>query len=82
MGFEYYAYQGLETGERNYCTHVVKNGAIVYAFVSPLNPNDEAFTRHLGLHGDGVRDVAFHVDNAKGIYEKAVARGAKSISAP
>ena len=40
FGFEYYAYQvsilkinlekGLETGEREFCTHVVKNGNVSY----------------------------------------------------
>ena len=38
LGFEYLAYQGLETGERQYATHVIKNGDIVFAFKSPLNP--------------------------------------------
>jgi 4-hydroxyphenylpyruvate dioxygenase len=33
-------------------------------------------------HGDGVADVAFLVDDAAGIYEKAVSRGAKAIKAP
>ena len=34
------------------------------------------------LHGDGVHDVAFHVDDAVGIYNKAVARGAKAYKEP
>jgi len=29
-----------------------------------------------------VRDVAFHVDDATGIYNKAVSRGAKGIQEP
>jgi 4-hydroxyphenylpyruvate dioxygenase-like putative hemolysin len=33
----------------------------------------------MNKHGDGVRDVAFHVDDAAGIYRKAVERGAKGI---
>jgi len=38
LGFEYLAYQGLETGNREYATHVVSNGKIKFAFRSPLNP--------------------------------------------
>lgn len=38
LGFEYVAYQGLETGNRDFATHVVMNGDIVFAFRSPLNP--------------------------------------------
>lgn len=33
-------------------------------------------------HGDGVRDVAFTVDDAAGIFKKAVDRGAKPIREP
>ncbi|KAJ3083351.1 hypothetical protein HK102_001115 [Quaeritorhiza haematococci] len=33
-------------------------------------------------HGDAVKDVAFAVDDCRAIYEKAVARGAKSIREP
>lgn len=60
----------------------MRNNDIVYAFVSPLNPGDEVFTAHHGKHGDGVRDVAFTVDDATGIYNKAVSRGATSVSEP
>ena len=72
----------METGEREYCTHVVKNGKIRYAFVSPLNPGNTQFYAELERHGDGVKDVAFTVDDAAGIYNKAVSRGAKSVKVP
>lgn len=52
------------------------------AFTSPLNPGNEEFTRELNLHGDGVKDVAFLVDDSVGIYTKAVSRGAKSVKEP
>jgi 4-hydroxyphenylpyruvate dioxygenase len=51
----------------------------MYAFISPLNPGNQEFAQHMERHGDGVRDVAFHVDDAAGIYHKAVTRGAKGI---
>jgi len=82
MGFEFVAYQGLETGNRKMATHVVKNGDVMYAFTSPLTTDNTEFSRDLETHGDGAKDVAFTVDNARGIYEKAVSRGAKSIRAP
>ncbi len=37
---------------------------------------------HIAKHGDGVKDVAFTVDDAAGIYHKAVERGAHSVSPP
>jgi 4-hydroxyphenylpyruvate dioxygenase len=37
---------------------------------------------HLERHGDAVKDVAFEVDDARGVYARAVARGAMGISKP
>lgn len=54
----------------------------MFAFISPLNPGNTEFAKHMENHGDGVQDVAFLVDDATGIYNKAVARGAKSVRAP
>jgi len=72
----------LETGNRDFCTHVVQNGKVIFAFVSPLNPGNAEFAQHMERHGDGVRDVAFHVDDAAGIFNKAVSRGAKPVQEP
>jgi len=83
LGFEFFAYQGLETGNRQYCTHVISNGDVRFAFKSCLNPSGhDEFNAHLAKHGDGVKDVAFTVDDATGIYQKAVERGAKGIMEP
>jgi 4-hydroxyphenylpyruvate dioxygenase len=60
----------------------VRNGEIVYAFVSPLNPGDAEMSAHLEKHGDGVKDVAFCVDDVAGFYNKAVERGAVSVHKP
>jgi 4-hydroxyphenylpyruvate dioxygenase len=82
FGFHRVAYQGLETGNRDYCTHVVKQGRIILAFTSPLNPGELLINDHIKKHGDGVYDVAFTVDDARGIWEKATSRGATSIREP
>lgn len=37
---------------------------------------------HQSLHGDGVKDVAFTVDDARGLWENCVQRGGKSIREP
>lgn len=49
---------------------------------SPLNPGNHEFALELEKHGDGVKDVAFTVDDAAGIYHKAVERGAKGVKEP
>jgi len=80
LGFEYVAYAGLETGNREQATHVVKNGEITFVFTSPLNPTGhDEFAQHLTKHGDGVKDVAFTVDDSAGIFNKAVSRGATPV---
>lgn len=83
LGFEYEAYQGLETGSRDFATHVVKNGTVMLAFRTPLNPTgQEEFHKHHATHGDAVKDVAFTVDDAAGIFAKAVKRGAEPVQEP
>lgn len=82
FGFTPLGYKGLENGNRDVCSHAVKQGHIVFIFKSPLSTNNQAFGNHMELHGDAVKDVAFTVDDCRGIYEKAIARGGKSIRAP
>lgn len=39
MGFEPFAYKGLETGSREIAAHVVRQNKIVFVFQSMLNPD-------------------------------------------
>ncbi|MEQ2161685.1 hypothetical protein GOODEAATRI_012059 [Goodea atripinnis] len=63
MGFEPLAYQGLETGSREIVSHVIKQDKIIFVFQSPLNPGNEEMGEHLIKHGDGVKDIAFQVED-------------------
>lgn len=79
MGFEPYAYMGLETGSREVVAHVVKQNKILFVFKSCLNPTGpvtEEFGAHCQKHGDGVKDVAFEVEDIEWIIKKAKERGA------
>merc|ERR1711907_687865 len=83
MGFEYVAFRGLETGSRDWCSHVIRNNEIVYVFESPYEPQEGSeFAVHHAKHGDGCKDVAFTVDDAVGVFTKAVQRGAKAVHEP
>lgn len=87
MGFRSAAYKGLETGSRNVCAHVVENGSVRFVFVSALrDKGDDDWVNeiqdHVSKHGDAVKDVAFAVDDVKGVYASAIANGAVSISPP
>jgi 4-hydroxyphenylpyruvate dioxygenase len=84
LGFEPYAYSGLETGSREVATHVLRQGSILLAFSNSITPaaQDGPMAKEVSRCGDFVRDVAFKVDDCKAMYEKAVARGAVSVLAP
>uniref|UniRef100_A0A3Q3PYX3 4-hydroxyphenylpyruvate dioxygenase n=1 Tax=Monopterus albus TaxID=43700 RepID=A0A3Q3PYX3_MONAL len=82
LGFEPWAYQGLETGSREAVSHVVKQGKIIYVFSSALNPGNKEMGDHLVKHGDGVKDVAFTVQDCDFLVQKARERGAVVIKEP
>ncbi|XP_064612071.1 4-hydroxyphenylpyruvate dioxygenase-like [Liolophura sinensis] len=77
MGFEPFAYKGLETGSRHVASHAVKQNKIVFVFQSMLEPHKpEDMGKHLVKHGDGVKDVAFQVEDLDAIVKRAKDRGA------
>ncbi|NEQ07665.1 MAG: hypothetical protein F6K37_17470 [Moorea sp. SIO4E2] len=82
MGFKPIAYKGLETGDRNYASHVLRGGQVTLVLTSPLNPGETEINQFLTQHGDAVYDVAFTVQNAQATYDYAIAHGAKSVSPP
>ncbi|XP_054261458.1 4-hydroxyphenylpyruvate dioxygenase isoform X1 [Macrosteles quadrilineatus] len=79
LGFEPLAYKGLETGCRRFAAHAVKQNKIVFVLMSAYEPDDPEMGPHLVTHGDGVKDVAFQVEDLDTIVEVAKARGAKLI---
>lgn len=95
MGFKRVAYRGLETGSRNICSHVIRNGDITFILSSPLRSLDQIdrfneeeqaqlreMHRHLEQHGDAVKDVSFEVDDVDAVFYAAVKNGAKAVSLP
>ncbi|KAH8370068.1 hypothetical protein KR093_002093, partial [Drosophila rubida] len=79
LGFEPLGYQGLETGERRYARHAVRQNKIVFVFVSAYTTDDKEHGLHLMQHGDGVKDVAFEVEDLNAIFNLAVSRGAEVV---
>jgi 4-hydroxyphenylpyruvate dioxygenase len=66
----------LETGKRDVVSHVVRQNRIIFVLQSALNPNNKEMGDHLVVHGDGVKDVAFSVNDLDGIVEHAKSKGA------
>ncbi|KAK8778372.1 hypothetical protein V5799_020286 [Amblyomma americanum] len=79
MGFEYFCYRGLETGSRKVAAHAVRQNKIIFVFASALNPDDEEMGPHLVKHGDGVKDIAFSVEDLDTIVKRAKERGASIV---
>jgi 4-hydroxyphenylpyruvate dioxygenase len=81
FGFEPVAYRGLETGDREKVSYVLKQNKITLVLTSPLTAFSE-LNAHLQQHGDGVKDVAFWVDDAVAAWKYATERGAPSALEP
>ena len=81
FGFQLVGYRGPETGVRDRVSYLLTQNKIRLVLTSPLGP-DGPIAEHVRKHGDGVRDIALWVDDARDAYQKAVERGAKSIQEP
>jgi 4-hydroxyphenylpyruvate dioxygenase len=81
FGFEPVAYKGLETGDREKTEYVLRQNKITLVLTTPISP-DSPLNEHVRLHGDGVKDVAFWVTDAKLVWENTTANGAKSVQEP
>ncbi|HEX8803401.1 MAG TPA: 4-hydroxyphenylpyruvate dioxygenase [Acidimicrobiales bacterium] len=75
FGFEIVGYAGPETGRRDRVSHVLEQGRVRFLVSGALSP-DSPIAEHVRVHGDGVRDVCFLVDDAAAAYDAALRRGA------
>lgn len=76
FGFSQIAYAGLETGQRDFASYVLAQGKARFVLTTPLHERHTA-SDHLKRHGDGVRDIAFQVEDTDRAFEVAVGRGAR-----
>lgn len=81
FGFTPTAYAGLETGRRGRVSYVIEQGNIRLVLTSALKPGDPV-ADHVHHHGDGVKDIAFTVKDARRAFEEMVARGARPVKEP
>jgi 4-hydroxyphenylpyruvate dioxygenase len=81
FGFSRAGYRGLETGERDVTSYLMRQVNINFVLTTPMHPDHPA-AEHIKQHGDGVRDIAFYVEDADHAYNEAVKRGAKGVIEP
>jgi 4-hydroxyphenylpyruvate dioxygenase len=81
FGFTPVAYAGLETGIRDRVSFMLQQRNIRLVLTGTLHP-DTAVAEHVRLHGDGVKDIAFTVDNVEQAFNETVKRGARPVMEP
>ncbi|HEY9712812.1 MAG TPA: VOC family protein, partial [Chroococcales cyanobacterium] len=77
FGFDLVGYRGLETGQRDRVSYVLKQDHVYLVLTGSLSDNHEV-ADHVHKHGDGVKTIGLRVRDARKAYETAIARGAKS----
>ena len=81
FGFQSLAYAGLETGVKHKASYVLQQGKIRLVLTSPYHSNSD-IAEHQRLHGDGVKVIAFQVDDAEFAFRETTKRGARAYLEP
>lgn len=81
FGFQPVAYSGLETGNRDFASYVLRSGQIRFVVSAPYGPTSELAAHHL-VHGDGVKVIAMEVDDVEKAWKATTERGGKSAWGP
>jgi 4-hydroxyphenylpyruvate dioxygenase len=80
-GHRLVGYRGPETGVRDRASYLLEQEKLRFVLTSPLGP-EGPIAEHVHHHGDGVRDIAFWVEDARAAHTAAVSRGAESAQEP
>jgi 4-hydroxyphenylpyruvate dioxygenase len=81
FGFELLGYRGPETGVRDRASYLLQQDKIRLVLTTAVRPDHPA-AHHLHAHGDGVRDIALWVDDAREAFRAAIERGARPAQEP
>ena len=81
FGLSRAGYMGLETGNREVTSYLLKQTNINFILSTPMSPEHPG-SEHIKQHGDGVHDIAFLVEDADHAFHEAVRRGATAVEEP
>ncbi|MFL5742303.1 MAG: 4-hydroxyphenylpyruvate dioxygenase [Flavisolibacter sp.] len=81
FGFQALAYAGPETGIKEKASYVVRQNKLTFVLTSPLRADND-IADHIYQHGDGVKFLALHVDDASDAWKQTTLRGASSYMEP
>jgi 4-hydroxyphenylpyruvate dioxygenase len=86
FGFQLVGYRGPETGVRDRASYLLQQDKIRFVLTTAIRPEASEQARyvadHVARHGDGVRDIALWVDDAREAFRIAVERGATPVHEP
>lgn len=81
FGFRITAYRGPETGYREAASYLLVQDKIRFVFTTSIRSGTE-IADHVAKHGDGVKDIALWVDDARASFEAVKERGATIVREP
>lgn len=81
FGFTPIAYAGLETGLRDSTSVVMQQGACSLLLTSSLRSTGP-IADYVSQHGDGIKDIAFRVENVENTFNAAIRLGAQPLQEP
>ena len=81
FGFELVGYRGPETGVRDRASYLLQQDKVRFVLTTAIKSTGP-IAEHVFKHGDGVRDIALWVEDARTAFDAAVERGAKPAMEP
>ena len=81
FGFQIEQVSDLTTGNRDEASYLLTQGNIRFLLTTGLSADHPA-SEEVAHYGDGIKDIAFAVDDATAAYEQAIANGAESAYEP
>lgn len=81
FGFEIEQISDLTTGDRESANYLLTQGNIRFLLTTGLT-QDHPAQQEVGLYGDGIKDIAFTVDDSVKAYEQSLRNGAESAYEP
>jgi len=81
FGFEIEQVSDLTTGVRDVASYLLTQGNIRFLLTTGLS-QDHPAQQEVGLYGDGIKDIAFTVEDSAVAYEQALKNGAESAYEP
>jgi 4-hydroxyphenylpyruvate dioxygenase len=81
FGFHVEAHAGPETGVADRVSYLLAQGDVRFVVTAGLGPDSEV-SQHVLRHGDGIRHVAWRVDDVGAVTAAAAAGGAAVVAEP